>query len=73
MGASFCRDETLWWETEVVSKVLFIQPAAERTDATWDQLKASGNDLFRSASFDAAVKAYSRALACVEGVDVLVK
>ena len=65
--------ETLWWETEVVSKVLFIQPAAERTDATWDQLKASGNDLFRSASFDAAVKVYSRALACVEGVDVLVK
>jgi tetratricopeptide (TPR) repeat protein len=67
--------ETLWWETEVVSKVLFIQPEleAECTDVTGDQLKALGNNLFRSGSFDAAAKVYSRALACVEGVDVLVK
>jgi hypothetical protein len=55
--------------------VLFIQlePKEKCTDATWDQLKALGNDLFHSGSFDDAAKVYSHALACVEGVDVLVK
>ena len=42
--------ETLWWENDIVSAVLFIQPelADNYKDANWDQLKASGNDLFRS-------------------------
>jgi hypothetical protein len=43
--------ETLWWEEEVFSTVLFIRPESkdECTDANCDQLKASGNDLFRPA------------------------
>jgi tetratricopeptide (TPR) repeat protein len=67
--------ETLWWENDIVSAVLFIQPelADKYKDVRWDQLKALGNDLFRSGSFNGAAKVYSHALAYVDGVDVLVK
>lgn len=64
--------ETLWWEKDAISKVLFSGAAVKGTDTTWDELKASGNDLFRSGSFNAAAEVYSRALSCVEGVDILV-
>ncbi len=68
--------ETLWWEKDIeVSAVFFIQTKqeVECKDANWGQLKDSGNDLFRSGSFNEAAKVYSSALVCVEGVDVLIK
>lgn len=68
--------KTLWWEKDIkVSTVLFNQPKQEvkQKDADWEKLKNSGNDLFRSGSFNDAAKVYSSALVCVDGVDVLVK